>query len=226
MNYKALIGIFSLLISSISALSILNFPLNLRVAPGSDVSIMLEGNGIAPGDHVRVELWDNQHDEDVNAAILGEELKVNDDLSVKFDIPTHFPKTDNAFLRVYYKCHNAVSPRFTIKPNKNCIQTKTPCKPTHTHTPTPIIIHTPTHAITATPIIIHKPAEAGSGAAGAAGPAVVIGDHSVTTAVRPTSVKSSATIISSSTSTSSASAAKLSAGSLAVALAVAVAMLL
>lgn len=224
MNYKALIGIFSLLISSISALAIIDFPLNYRVAPGSDVTLMLEGNDIAAGDHVRVELWDNHDDEDVNAAILGEELIVGEDHSVHFDIPSHFAKTDNAFLRVYYKCHNAVSPRFTIKPAKHCMTTKTPCKPTHV--PTPIIIYKPTEAITATPIIIHKPTEAGSGHAGPAGPAVVaIGDHSVTTAVRPTTVKSSVTIISSSTSTSSASVAKISAGSIAIAMAVAVAML-
>ena len=232
MNYKALVSIISLFISSISALSIMNFPLDMRVAPGSDMSLMLEGNSIAPGDHVRIELWDNQDDEDVNAAVIGEELKVNSDLSINFNLPSQFPKTDNAFFRIFYKCHNTVSPRFTIKPAKNCIATKTPTKPTHT--PIPIIIHKPTEGIIATPIIIvHKPIEAGSGH-GQAGSGIEQAESSsgngpvvvaITSAVRPTSHKSSATIMSTSTSTSSASVAKFSAGSLAVAMAVAVAML-
>lgn len=233
MNFKVLLNIFALLISSISALSVINFPLNLRVEPGSDLSIQLEGDGIAAGDHVRVELWDNQDDEDVNAAILGEELKVDHDLSVYFDIPSHFPKTKNAFLRVYYKCHNTVSPRFTIKPAKNCLDNKKPHKPvevTAIH-PIPIVIYQPTTSHierhTATPIVIlagpvaTPVAHAGSGAVNP-----IIVETAQTSATRPTtSVKSSAIIMSTSTSTSSASVAKISAGSIAIALTIALAIL-
>lgn len=227
MNFKALLSVFALFVSSISALSVLNFPLNLRVEPGTDLSIQLEGNDIAEGDHVRVELWDNQDDEDVNAAILGEELRVNSDLSVNFDIPAHFPKTKNAFLRVYYKCHNTVTPRFIIKPAKNCLDNKKPHKPIETPSihPTPLIIYQPQPSVihvatpTPTPVIIAGPA-AGSIIAG---PAAV--ETIATSAIRATSVKSSATIMSTSTSTSSASVAKISVGSIAIALTVAFAML-
>ena len=230
MNFKALLSVFALFVSSISALSVIDFPLNLRVEPGSDLSIHLEGNDIAAGDHVRVELWDNQDDEDVNAAILGEELKVNSDLSVDFDIPSHFPKTKNAFLRVYYKCHNTVTPRFTIKPAKNCLDNKKPHKPTEASTihPTPIVVYKPTSSHIAGPtpthIVIVGPhvtpvANAGFGAVG---PIIV---ETATAAHPTTSIKSSVTVMSTSTSTSSASVAKISAGSIIIALTVAFAML-
>lgn len=223
MNFKALLSVFALFISTISALSVINFPLNLRVEPGSDLSLQLEGNDIAPGDHVRVELWDNQDDEDVNAAILGEELTVSDNLTINIDIPSHFPKTKNAFLRIYYKCHNTVTPRFIIKPAKNCLDNKKPHKPTEVPTihPTPLIIYQPTATHAPTPVVIAGPA-GGSDAAGHV--AVVTSATGVTSAVRPSSIKSSATIMS-STSTSSASVAKFSAGSIAIALTVAFAML-
>lgn len=233
MNFKALISVFALFISSISALSVINFPLNLRVEPGSELSIQLEGNDIASGDHVRVELWDNQDDEDVNAAILGEELKVNSDLSVNFDIPANFPKTKNAFLRVYYKCHNTVSPRFSIKPAKNCLDNKKPHKPVEPSTihPTPIVIYKPTDShiagTTATPIVIVAGPVATPVANGGSGVvAPIIAGSSISSAIRSTaSVKSSATTMSTSTSTSSASVAKISAGSIVIALTVAFAML-
>lgn len=208
--------------------------MDYRVAPGTDMTLKLEGNDIAAGDLVRVELWDNQDDEDVNAAVLGEELKVHDDGTIRIDIPAEFPKTNNAFLRIYYKCHNAVSHRFSIKAPKNCMHTKVPHKPTEG--PTPIIIYKPTPA--PTPIIIHAPeasiihptpiAPSAIVEAHAGGPAVapiVI----ATTPVRPTSIKSSVIIkstSSASTSTSSASVAKFSAGSVAIAMAIAFAMLL
>lgn len=232
MNFKALLSVFTLFISSISALSVINFPLNLRVEPGSDLTIQLEGNDIAAGDHVRVELWDNQDDEDINAAILGEELKVNSDLSVDFDIPSHFPKTKNAFLRVYYKCHNTVSPRFTIKPAKNCLDNKKPHKPTEVSPihPTPIVIYHSSSSHIAgpisTPIVIVGPVATPVANAGSGAIVPIIVETVKTSATRPTaSIKSSATIMSTSTSTSSASVAKISAGSIIIGLTVAFAML-
>ena len=235
MNFKALLSAIALFISSISALSVINFPLNLRVEPGSDLSIQLEGNDITAGDHVRVELWDNQEDEDINAAILGEELKVNSDLSVNFDIPANYPKTKNAFLRVYYKCHNTVSPRFTIKPAKNCLDNKKPHKPVEPiiihPTPSPVIIYQPSanhiSSLTATPIIIVAgPAATPAGNAGSGAVGAVIDGSSVSSAIRSTvSAKSSTTTMSTSTSTSSASVAKISISSIAVALTIAFAML-
>lgn len=235
MNFKLLVGIFSILISSISALNVLDFPMDFRVAPGSEMTLKLAGNDIAPGDHVRVELWDNQDDEDVNAAVLGEELKVHEDNTIRLDVPSHFPKTHNAFLRIYYKCHNAVTPRFTIKAPKNCMHTKIPHKPTEV--PTPIIIYKPIiHETPApTPIIIHEAVATHEAVAHIApsahdgqigGP--VVAPVIATTPVRHSSIKSSVTIKSTSSasaSTSSASVAKISFGSIAVAMAVAAAML-
>lgn len=235
MNYKVLAGLFSILISSIAALNVIDFPMDFRVAPGNEMAVKLSGNDIAAGDRVRVELWDNQDDEDINAAVLGEELKVQADGTIRLDVPADFPKTNNAFLRIYYKCHNAVTPRFSIKAHKNCMQTKVPHKPTET--PTPIVIFKPIINVTPTPtpIIIHSP-EASVIHAGpisaSAGDAQVDGVVApiIATPVRHSSIKSSVTIkstssASASSSTSSASVAKISAGSIAVAMAVAFAML-
>lgn len=80
MNIKALVGVFGLFMSYISALSLVQFPLNLSLAPGSDYSIQLEGNDIAAGDYVRIELWDNRNSQDVNAAVVAEEAVVGNDL--------------------------------------------------------------------------------------------------------------------------------------------------
>jgi hypothetical protein len=225
MNFRALLSIFALLISSISALSVVDFPHNLKVEPGSDLKLTLEGNDIAKGDYVRVELWDNIDDEDVNAVVLGEDLKVRSDNTVNVMIPSEFPKTKNAFVRVFYKCHNAVTPRFAIKSDKSCLTTKTPSKPIIIH-PTPvatpsIIYKPPCSTPTGTPIIIYAPSvPVAAGGAGGPVAAVPTGTASViTSAVRTNSAKSTIT-----TSTSSASALKASAGSVALAVLVAIAM--
>lgn len=228
MNFRALLSIFTILISSISALSVVDFPHNLKVEPGSDLKLTLEGNDIAKGDYVRVELWDNIDDEDVNAVVLGEDLKVRSDNTVNVMIPSEFPKTKNAFVRVFYKCHNAVTPRFAIKSDKSCLTTKTPSKPIIIH-PTPvatpsIIYKPPCSTPTGTPIIIYAPSvpTVPVAAGGAGGPVAVVptGTASVqTSAVRTNSAKSTIT-----TSTSSASALKASAGSVALAVLVAIAM--
>lgn len=237
MHFYTLAGIFSILISTISAISILNFPLNLRVQPGSDLNIQLADNNLVAGDRVRVELWDNQEDEDINAAVLGEDLIVNKDLSVDLSIPSHFPKTKNAFLRVYYKCYNTVSPRFSIKPeNNNCMTTRTPIKPTIM--PTPVIIYQSPVTATAAPVVVIAGGAdggaiaggaGGAGVAGIAGGADVVmtmtGTASMSTATRSSTAKASSAARSTSTSTSSASVAKMSVGSVVVAVAVAFAML-
>lgn len=222
MHFKSLVGIFSVLISSISAISILNFPYDLRVQPGSELTIQLADNNLSAGEHVRVELWDNQNDEDINAAVLGEDIIVNQDGTVNLSIPSQFPKTKNAFLRVYYKSNNTVSPRFAIKPAANCMNTKTPVKPTIL--PTPVIIYQSVVTATASPVVVI----AGPGA----GPAITgtvtgtTGNASVTSTAQTSSAKSSsAARTSTASSTSSASVAKFSAGSLTVVVAVAFAMI-
>ena len=233
MNFKLLAGIFSILISGIAALEILQFSEDLRIAPGAELEVKLSGNDIKVGDHVRVELWDNQDDEDVNAAVLGEELIVQDDYTVNFNVPSHFPKTHNAFLRIYYKCYNAASPRFSIKAQKNRINSKFPLpqKPVIIHAPTatPVVIFKPVlDTVSPTPVVIHAAPIATivpSLSTGADDTQVVIVEPVITE--RPTYTKSTAAILttSASTSTSSGSVAKISAGSVFIAMAVAFAML-
>ena len=231
MNFKALLSIFSILISSISALSVLEFPLNLRVEPGKELSLKLEGSEIAAGEHVRVELWDHQDDEDVNAAIIGDEIAIKSDNSISFDIPAHFPKTKNAFFRIYYKSHNTVTPRFSIKHPKNCLNNKTATKPTVHQTA--VVIYQPA-ASTPTPVVIQSSHVAPIVATATLALSAIeqaltsIVDAATTTSASVFTSATTATSVStmsSSTSTSSAAVTKVSAGSIAIALAVAFALL-
>ncbi len=127
-----------ILIQGISALSIVNVPTGTIWNPCSTYGIILEGNGIGPGSNVRVELWDNQDGLDVETAVLADSVLVDQYNTVFVTISCDYPKSRNAFLRVYYRDYNGVSGRIYIR--KPEISTKTCAKPTITSTP----VHTPT----------------------------------------------------------------------------------
>ena len=226
MNFKALIGVFSLFVSSISALSLPYFPLNLKVHPGSELSVKLEGSNVSAGSKVKVELWDNRHEIDVTVADLGDYLIVDENNSLNLTIPSDLPKTHNAFLRVYFEDENVVSPRFSIKNAKNCLSSKVlptiypTIYPTIEPTCEPTIIPTSIHTIVPTSVPTDvKPEHSGDHEAGHSN--ATSGAPSVT-ATRAAPIRTVSTV---SSSTSNASIAKISAGSIAVAVIVAFSML-
>ena len=224
-----------LLIQSISALNILNVPTGTIWNPCSTYGITLDGNGIGPGSNVRVELWDNVDGEDVETAVLAKSVIVNDSNSVSVTIPCDYPKSRNAFLRVYYRDHNAVSGRIYIR--KNEISSKTCTKPTITPTCVPTMMPTATPApgsvVYACPgAIIHNGNQPAAGAVLHPGPGAIIytssqtSSASTTTVVPTTTSTISRSMSTSVTSTSSATTAKYSVGSIALALAIALSTLL
>lgn len=249
---SALLSAVLLFVGSIAALNIANVPAGERWAPGSTHSIVLEGNNIMEGDNVRVELWDYANGADAEAAVLAEAAMVNSQNAVSVQVPFNFPKTKNAFLRVYFKGHNAVSPRIAIKPEESlttkqphftpsCIYTPTP-EPTITHMftsmPTPSVIMSMSMIESASASaslsighVIFSPSSftyetiyhPSSSVVPVSSASVSSNSTTTTTAAVSTSSVSTLTAV---TSTSSASMAKFSLSTVVVALAVALSAML
>jgi hypothetical protein len=137
-------------VQKISALNIVNVPSGTVWNPCATYGIILDGNGIGPGSNVRVELWDNVDDEDVETAVLANAILVDDSNTVSVTIPCDYPKSRNAFLRVYYRDYNGVSGRIYIRNNEICSKTCTKPAPTP-YTPTFIPTYTPTYIPTIIP---------------------------------------------------------------------------
>lgn len=245
---KILLTAFVLLIKSITALNIVNVPTGTTWNPCSTYGVTLEGSGVGPGCNVRVELWDHRDGLDVETAVLANGLIVDENNTVFVTIPCDYPKTRNAFLRVYYKDANGVSGRIYIRKNeiasKTCPKpTLTPThKPTHSHSHAHSHSYAPTFTPTCEPTIV--PTQTAAPHPGSTifapssqvtpGAVIYSGSHSdeassaseATAAVRTTVSSMTRSKATGVTSTSSATTAKYSFGSIALALAITLSALL